>query len=107
MTGIFSRRGAVKKCSSMLCAPSRKEDMTSYEYCNESGTTPTALQTEKRPPTQFQNPKMLASSIPNATHLSMAVDTAMTCLLVTTDASETPLAASPSTIHFLAVRAFN
>mmetsp|Transcript_26976 Transcript_26976/g.33297 ORF Transcript_26976/g.33297 Transcript_26976/m.33297 type:complete len:235 (+) Transcript_26976:784-1488(+) len=106
-TGIFSRSGAVKKCSSISCAPSRKVDMTSYEYCKESGTIPTALHTEKRPPTQFQNPKIFSSDIPNATHLSIAVDTAMTCLLVTSPASVTPFVARSSKIHFLAVRAFN
>mmetsp|Transcript_22280 Transcript_22280/g.28111 ORF Transcript_22280/g.28111 Transcript_22280/m.28111 type:complete len:221 (+) Transcript_22280:1950-2612(+) len=107
ITGMFSRNGAVKKCSSISCAPSRKEDITSYEYWRESGTIPTALQTEKRPPTQFQKPKMLSAEIPNATHLSIAVETAMTCLLVTSLASVTPFAARPSKIHFLPVRAFS
>ena len=41
---------------------------------------PTALQSEKRPPTQSFIGKMFSSSIPKAFTLSMFVDTATKCL---------------------------
>mmetsp|Transcript_38784 Transcript_38784/g.89711 ORF Transcript_38784/g.89711 Transcript_38784/m.89711 type:complete len:201 (+) Transcript_38784:2174-2776(+) len=77
--GRFLSIGASRKCRSIARAPCRNFCTISKPYCNESGTTPTALQTEKRPPTQSQKPKTLAESMPNAAVLSKAVEQAITC----------------------------
>ena len=40
--------------------------------CSARGTTPTAEQTEYRPPTQSQKPNTLSAEIPNSTALGIA-----------------------------------
>mmetsp|Transcript_30056 Transcript_30056/g.30416 ORF Transcript_30056/g.30416 Transcript_30056/m.30416 type:complete len:206 (-) Transcript_30056:8-625(-) len=104
---MFSRKGAVKKCSSISWAPLRNSAMTADEYWRERGRMPTAEQTEKRPPTQSQNPKMLEGEMPNAVALGIAVLTAQKCFAMAAPSSLTPFAARPFNSQFLAVRAFS
>merc|ERR1719188_2763546 len=80
MTGMLLANGAVLKCSSISRPPSRNCSTTPKPYCRDKGRTPTALQQEKRPPTQSQNPKTFAGSMPKAAVLSNAVEQAATCL---------------------------
>mmetsp|Transcript_102042 Transcript_102042/g.329159 ORF Transcript_102042/g.329159 Transcript_102042/m.329159 type:complete len:272 (-) Transcript_102042:191-1006(-) len=80
MRGKFSLGGAVRKCWSIALPPSWNFITVSKPYCKDSGITPTALQHEKRPPTQSQKPKTLFESMPKAAVLSRAVEQAATCL---------------------------
>ena len=57
---------------SMSWAPFRNCSTMGKPYCRDSGNTPTAEQTEKRPPTQSQKPNTLSALIPNATAFGMA-----------------------------------
>mmetsp|Transcript_68541 Transcript_68541/g.201182 ORF Transcript_68541/g.201182 Transcript_68541/m.201182 type:complete len:272 (+) Transcript_68541:236-1051(+) len=99
--GRFFSGGAVRKCLSMACAPSRNSRTVPKPYCSARGSTPTALHTEKRPPTQSQKPKTLASSMPKALVFGSAVEQATTCLAT---AASLP---SSSTIHFFTVLALS
>mmetsp|Transcript_25757 Transcript_25757/g.57013 ORF Transcript_25757/g.57013 Transcript_25757/m.57013 type:complete len:361 (-) Transcript_25757:43-1125(-) len=102
-TGRLLRRGASKKCVSMLCAPARNCCTTGNPYCSERGTTPTAEETEKRPPTQSQKPNTLSAEMPKAVALGMAVLTAIMCWRMTSAGAPCTLSSS----HFLMVRALS
>ena len=71
-TGRFSSSGALTKWLSMACAPSRNSRMIGKPYWSDRGSTPTALCTLNRPPTQSQKPKTFAGSIPKAAVASKA-----------------------------------
>mmetsp|Transcript_22254 Transcript_22254/g.50824 ORF Transcript_22254/g.50824 Transcript_22254/m.50824 type:complete len:272 (+) Transcript_22254:747-1562(+) len=78
--GMFSVGLAVRKCWSMSLQPDRNFSTIPNPYCKHNGTTPTALHTEKRPPTQSQKPKTFESSMPKAFVFSNAVEQAAICL---------------------------
>mmetsp|Transcript_115005 Transcript_115005/g.228926 ORF Transcript_115005/g.228926 Transcript_115005/m.228926 type:complete len:224 (-) Transcript_115005:426-1097(-) len=101
MSGKFSLGGAFWKCSSIAWPPSKNLLTMLKPYCSESPSTPTADQHEKRPPTQSQNGKTLAGSIPKALVLSSAVEHAATCFATQ---SSVP---SSLTSHALTVLAFS
>mmetsp|Transcript_8509 Transcript_8509/g.22403 ORF Transcript_8509/g.22403 Transcript_8509/m.22403 type:complete len:273 (-) Transcript_8509:222-1040(-) len=99
-TGRFCSSGASAKCTSMSCAPARNASTTSVPYCSDSGMSPTAEHTEKRPPTQSQNPNALLGSIPNCSTAERFVLTATMCL-------RTASSPSASAIHLRIVRALS
>jgi tRNA A37 threonylcarbamoyladenosine synthetase subunit TsaC/SUA5/YrdC len=94
-TGRLAASGAVRKCSSIAWNPASISS-------NWSGPiaiivdSPMAESIEYRPPTQSQNPNMLAVSMPNADTFSALVDTATKWFAT---ASGDP---SADTIHSLA-----
>jgi hypothetical protein len=70
--------------------PFKNSSTNSYPYYNESGKTPTALDTEKRPPTQSQNPKTFSSLIPKLLVAERFVLTAHMCEATAVETSATP-----------------
>mmetsp|Transcript_6130 Transcript_6130/g.17305 ORF Transcript_6130/g.17305 Transcript_6130/m.17305 type:complete len:227 (+) Transcript_6130:885-1565(+) len=101
ISGRFSAAGAEKKWLSISCAPFRNLSIMGKPYWSESGSAPTALQQEKRPPTQSQKPNTFFESMPKAEVLSSAVEHAATCFATQ--------AGSPSSLmsHSFTVLAFN
>src|SRR5579884_2860059 len=77
--GALDCSGALLKCWSTMWKPDRKS-------ANRSRPTaaiteiPIAESTEYRPPTQSQNPNMLAVSMPNSSTSFLFVETATKCL---------------------------
>ncbi len=71
-------------------SPFKKLSTMSYPYYKDSGRTPTALDTEKRPPTQSQNPKTFSSFIPKLLVAERFVLTAHICEATAEETSATP-----------------
>ncbi len=99
-TGMFAANGAVRKCSSIACAPASRSRKLSGPIASINDR-PIADHIEYRPPTQSQNANMFAVSMPNSETFSAFVDTATKCLA--TAASSSPNASSS---HARAARAF-
>jgi hypothetical protein len=53
--------------------PARNCSTTGKPYCSDRGSTPTADETEKRPPTQSQKPNTFSAEMPNAVALGMVL----------------------------------
>mmetsp|Transcript_33490 Transcript_33490/g.78530 ORF Transcript_33490/g.78530 Transcript_33490/m.78530 type:complete len:204 (+) Transcript_33490:1-612(+) len=102
ITGMFFSRGAVAKCSSTFLHPFKKDSTVSKPYWSARGTTPTAEQTLYLPPTQSQNPKVFALSMPNAETASRLEEQAIMCRITTSGSS--PIA---SHSHARTVRALS
>src|SRR6201999_3847158 len=78
-TGALDSSGAVLKCSSTMWNPDRKSAKASRPMTAITDS-PIAESTEYRPPTQSQNPNMLAVSMPNSSTSFLLVETATKCL---------------------------
>src|SRR5262249_57682419 len=89
-TGRFFSNGAVRKCSSIWWKPLSIERKLSGPIAIID-ERPIAESIEYRPPTQSQNPNMLAVSIPNADTFSAFVDTATKCFATALGSPPSPL----------------
>ena len=77
--GMFVSNSSSLKWVSILWAPSKSASKFSYPT-DKLMLNPTALQSEKRPPTQSHIGKMLEGSMPKACTFAVLVDTATKCL---------------------------
>ena len=81
MTGKFFSGSAVRKCSSIECAPASNCRKPSIPNASAMGK-PIADHKEKRPPTQSQSGNTFCSSIPNCAAALRLVVMATKCLSV-------------------------
>lgn len=107
--GTFCASGVDVKCSSIAWKPASSSANRSGPSAT-ANEVPIAESTEYRPPTQSQNPKALAGSMPKAATLSRAVDTATKCFATASprcfsEPSIAPEATSPSSSQDRANRA--
>src|ERR1700733_8040708 len=101
-TGRVDSSGVVRKCSSMAWNPASIS-------ANPSGPTaimverPMAESIEYRPPTQSQNPNMLAVSMPNSETSLAFVDTATKCLATAALSPSSPTTQSLAEVALVSV----
>ena len=81
----------------MVWKPARKSAKFSLPMATTT-EVPMAESTEYRPPTQSQNPKAFAGSMPNSATLSSAVDTATKCFSIASFSAASVSSISPAAL---------